>query len=52
MFHILVVDDDKNIRYVMNEILTTNGYNVYTAESASAALAVLDKSISTLRSLI
>ena len=43
MFHILVVDDDKNIRYVMNEILTTNGYNVYTAESASAALAVLDK---------
>ena len=43
MFHILVVDDDKNIRYVMNEILTTNGYNVYTAESASAALTVLDK---------
>lgn len=43
MFHILVVDDDKNIRYVMNEILATNGYNVYTAESASSALAVLEK---------
>ena len=43
MFHILVVDDDKNIRYVMNEILTTGGYNVYTADSGKSALDILEK---------
>lgn len=43
MFHILVVDDDKNIRYVLSEILAANGYNAFLAENATAALELLDK---------
>ena len=42
MFHILVVDDDKNIRYVMKEVLETNNkYTVFTASSADEAFDVL-----------
>ena len=42
MFHILIVDDDKNIRFVMKEILETNGYNAFTAKDADEALGILD----------
>ncbi len=43
MFHILIVDDDKNIRYVLNEILIANGFSAYLAENAAAALDLLEK---------
>ena len=43
MFHILIVDDDKNIRYVMKEILESNGYTAFTAENGAAALDILEK---------
>lgn len=43
MFQILVVDDDKNIRFVLNEILTANGYRAFLAENAKTALEILDK---------
>lgn len=43
MFHILIVDDDKNIRYVMKEILESNGYTAFVAENGAAALEILDK---------
>ena len=43
MFHILIVDDDKNIRYVMKEILESNGYTAFTADRASKALNILEK---------
>ncbi len=41
MFHILIVDDDKNIRYVMKEILEANGYVAFTAEDGEEAFEVL-----------
>ena len=43
MFHVLVVDDDKNIRYVMKEILETAQYTVFTAENGEKAFDVLEK---------
>lgn len=43
MFHILVVDDDKNIRYVMKEILEANQYVVFTAVNGEDAFEVLVK---------
>ena len=43
MFHILVVDDDKNIRYVMKEILETAQYTVFVAENGEKAFDVLVK---------
>ncbi len=43
MFHILVVDDDKNIRFVMKEILESNGYVPFTAKSSDEALDIIDK---------
>ena len=43
MFHILVVDDDKNIRYVMKEVLEANQYTVFTAEDGEEAFEVLVK---------
>lgn len=42
MFHILIVDDDKNIRFVMKEILETNGYTAFTAKDADEALNILE----------
>lgn len=43
MFHILVVDDDKNIRILMKEILEEENYTVSTAADGNAALGVMDK---------
>lgn len=43
MFNILVVDDDKNIRYVMKEILQTAKYNVFTATNGEDAFDVIIK---------
>ncbi len=43
MFHILVVDDDKNIRFVMREILESNGYITFTAENGEKALEIIEK---------
>jgi DNA-binding response OmpR family regulator len=43
MFHILVVDDDKNIRYVLKEILETAQYTVFAAENGEKAFDVLVK---------
>jgi DNA-binding response OmpR family regulator len=31
MFNVLIVDDDKNIRFALKELLDANGYNVLTA---------------------
>lgn len=43
MFHILVVDDDKNIRYVIKEILETAQYTVFSAVNGEDAFDVLVK---------
>ena len=43
MFHILVVDDDKNIRILMKEILEEENYTVSTAADGNAPLEVMDK---------
>ncbi len=43
MFHILVVDDDKNIRYVMKEVLESYQYEVFTAADGEEAFEVLVK---------
>ena len=46
MFHILVVDDDKNVRYVMRELLELENYTVFTAKDGEEALGImLDKHI-------
>lgn len=42
MFHILIVDDDKNIRYVMKELLQANGYVAFTAKDAESALSLFE----------
>lgn len=41
MFHILVIDDDKNTRYLMKEILEDAGYEVYSAINGEEAFDVL-----------
>ena len=43
MFQILVVDDDKNIRYVMKEVLEAYQYEVFTATNGEEAFEVLVK---------
>ena len=43
MFHILVVDDDKNIRFVMKEVLETNQYTVFTASDGEDAFEVMGR---------
>lgn len=43
MFHILVVDDDKNIRFVMKEVLEANQYSVSTAKDGIEAFDVISK---------
>ena len=43
MFHILVVDDDKNTRRLMRAVLEADGYTVTTAEDGIAALAAMDR---------
>ena len=37
MFQILVVDDDKNIRFVMKEVLESHQYTVYTSSDGEEA---------------
>lgn len=41
MFRILVVDDDKNVRYVMRELLELENYTVFTAENGESALELM-----------
>jgi len=42
MFHILVVDDDKNTRRLMRAVLEAECYTVSTAENGEKALEVMD----------
>jgi DNA-binding response OmpR family regulator len=43
MFHILVVDDDKNTRRLYQAVLETEGYQVFTAENGDKALDIMDR---------
>ena len=43
MFHILVVDDDKNTRLLLKAVLENDGYSVSTAINGLDALSVMDK---------
>lgn len=43
MFHILVVDDDKNTRALMQAVLEADNYTVFTAEDGEKALEVMDE---------
>ncbi len=43
MFNILVVEDDKNQRRLIEAALNRNGYSVFTAGDGSSALGVLDR---------
>lgn len=43
MFHILVVEDDKNTAKLMKAVLTHAGYDVFGAENGLEALEVMDK---------
>ena len=43
MFHILVVDDDKNTRRLLRAVLEAEHYTVTTACDGEEALAVLDR---------
>ena len=43
MFHILVVDDDKNTRMYFEAVLKNNGYTVTVAKNGEDALYVMDK---------
>jgi len=42
MFHILVVDDDKNTRALFRAVLEAENYTVFTAENGEAALKVME----------
>jgi DNA-binding response OmpR family regulator len=43
MFHVLIVDDDKNTRRLYQAVLENEGYQVFLAENGNAALIVMDK---------
>ena len=43
MFSILVIDDDKNFRYFLKEVLELEHYTVYTAKDGLEALDIFDK---------
>ena len=43
MFHILVVDDDKNTRLLLRAVLEAEKYTVYTAANGEDALEIMDK---------
>lgn len=43
MFHILVVDDDKNTRQLMRAVLEAENYTVFTAVDGEDALRVMDE---------
>lgn len=40
-YHILVVEDESNIRAFIKTILTSNGYSVFTAETGEEAMTLL-----------
>ena len=40
MFHILVIDDDKNIRFFIKEALELNNYTVYQAKNGKEGLNI------------
>lgn len=42
MFHILIVEDDKNLRRLMEAVLTQNGYHVVCAPDGQEALDLLE----------
>ena len=42
MFQILVIDDDKNVRFFIKEALELNKYNVYVAKDGIDGLNILD----------
>jgi DNA-binding response OmpR family regulator len=42
MFHILIVDDDKNTRRLFQAVLENEGYQVFQAENGDKALEVMD----------
>lgn len=43
MFRVLVVDDDKNIRFFIKEALELENYKVFTARNGEEALDIYDK---------
>jgi len=43
MFHILVVDDDKNTRLLLKAVLEAENYTVSTAKNGQEALDIMDK---------
>ncbi len=43
MFHILVVDDDKHTRMLLQAVLEAENYTVFTAENGAQALMITDK---------
>ncbi len=43
MFHILVIDDDRNTRTLMQAVLAAEGYFVLTAENGEDALQVMER---------
>ena len=43
MFRVLVVDDDKNIRFFIKEALELENYKVFTARDGEEALEIYDK---------
>lgn len=43
MFNLLVIDDDKNIRYLIKEVFEAEHYTVKTAADGKSALEMLDK---------
>lgn len=42
MFHVLVIDDDKNTRFLMREILELEHYTVFTAKNGFDGLEMLE----------
>ena len=43
MFHIMVVDDDKNTRMLLKAVLEAENYTVFTAKNGADALTVMDE---------
>jgi DNA-binding response OmpR family regulator len=43
VFHILVVDDDKNTRLLFKTVLDSENYTVFTADNGATALEVMDR---------